>query len=372
MRIAQVRCTAFRVPFRVPFVTAHGTIAAREGLLLRLATVDGLIGLGEGSSVPGFGGSLPEIAARLRSLAPQLIGQDLDVLEETIQALDVADPSQAAVAFALDTALFDLRSQAAGVPLAALLGCEANRSVPVNATIGAASTEHAVVAARAAVSAGFRCLKLKVGAGGSEADEVSRIEAVREAIGPEPRLRLDANGAWQVEEAIRILKAVEHTKLEYVEQPVAAGDLAGMVRVRGSVATRVAADEAVGGIEQARRVLDAGAADVLVIKPMLAGGLRRSLEIAAAARAAGLDAVITTTLDTGSGTAAALQIAACLPPPLLACGLATGPLLVDDLLVRSLPIVAGAMQVPQIPGLGVTPDEGRLASYACGSWELGR
>jgi L-alanine-DL-glutamate epimerase-like enolase superfamily enzyme len=180
-------------------------------------------------------------------------------------------------------------------------------------------------------------------------------------------LRIDANAAWDVPEAIAIIRAAERYQLELIEQPVAAHDLAGMAQVRAAVHTPIAADESVGGPEQAERVIAAGAADILVIKPMMAGGLRRARAIIAQAQLAGLATFVTTTIDTGVGVAAALHLAATLPTP-LACGLATSQLLVGDLLVQPMIVRNGALHVPDQPGLGVRIDERQVALYASG-WQ---
>ncbi|MCL4368789.1 MAG: hypothetical protein M1337_06445, partial [Actinobacteria bacterium] len=152
----------------------------------------------------------------------------------------------------------------------------------------------------------------------------------------------------------------------------AGGDLAGMARVRSAVGIPIAADEAVGRLEQARRVVAAKAADVLVVKPMLAGGLRPAREIIALAQAAGLGVLVTTTIDSGVGVAAALHLATTLPgpegTPTLACGLATGRLLVGDLISRPWRVRDGAMRLPAGPGLGVTLDEQQLVRYG-GTWQ---
>jgi L-alanine-DL-glutamate epimerase-like enolase superfamily enzyme len=186
-------------------------------------------------------------------------------------------------------------------------------------------------------------------------------------LGPNVRLRIDANAAWEVPEAIALIRAAEPYRLELVEQPVA--DIAGLAQVRAAVHTLIAADESVGGPEQAAQVIAAGAADVLVIKPMMAGGLRRARAIIAQAQLAGLQALVTTTIDAGVGVAAALHLAATLPTP-LACGLATGSLLAGDLLIHPIVVRNGALHVPDQPGLGVCLDERQVALYASGWQEV--
>ncbi len=368
MIIRRIGCTSASIPFRTPFVTAHGALSARDIWIVQLWTNDGAVGLGEASAVPGFGGSHVEVGAALQMLGRQIVGRDPAEAAEIVH-----DDEAAALAvtahFGLDTAVQNLLAQAADLPLAARLSAGHAKFVAVNATVGAASTQAAVGVATSALAAGFTCVKLKVGISGSEEAEVARIAAVRGAIGPSMALRLDANGAWTAAQAIRILNAVEALNLEYAEQPVAARDIAGLARVRATVRTPIAADESAGSVEQVRRLIAACAADVIVIKPMLLGPLSEAVKIAALARDAGLGVSVTSTLDSGIGIAAALQIAAAIKSP-LACGLATASLLTGDLLKQPLPIEGGAMALPCRAGLGVDLDPARLALVTRDSWEL--
>lgn len=367
-RIVQVAWLPFEIPYAVAFTTAHGSEPSRAGAIIRVITADGRAGLGEASPLPAFGGgTLADTLALVAQLAPRLLGCDLAQAAAVLDQADAAAPGAAAAMCGFDTALLDLRARAASLPVAKLLDPQATPAVAVNATIGAAAGDAAALAAGRAGQAGIQCVKLKVGAAGAPAAELARIQAVHAALAPGSRLRLDANAAWDVPTAIAIIRAAQRYDLELVEQPVAAGDLAGMAQVRSAVGTPIAADESVGGPEQAQQVIDAGAADVLIIKPMIAGGLRRGREIIALAHAAGLQSLVTTTIDAGVGVAAALHLAATLPMPRLACGLATGVLLAADLLPHPIVVRNGAIQLPDQPGLGVRIDDLQIARYA-GRW----
>ena len=142
-------------------------------------------------------------------------------------------------------------------------------------------------------------------------------------------------------------KALESYSIELVEQPVACGDVESLRRVRAAVRTPIAADEDVDSVAAAERVLGAGAAQVLVIKPMVVGGLRPARQIIERAQTQGVSCIVTTTLDAGIGIAAALHLAATLPSPGLACGLATGALLTTDLLTTPLTVRDGRMRTAQ-------------------------
>lgn len=368
VRVAQIAWLTFQIPYAAVFTSAHGAEHVRSGVLIRVTTAEGLVGLGEASPLPAFGGGrLADTLACIAAGAPRLAGCTLAEAFAYLDRLDYTAPGVAAAACGFDTALLDVCAQRAGVPLARLLSAEVAPAVPVNAVIGAAGLAAACQAAGRAVQAGIQCVKLKVGVSDAHAAELDRIAAVRAAIGPGTRLRLDANGAWPVPAAIARLRAAQRYDLELVEQPVAADDLAGMAQVRAAVQPLIAADESVGGPQQAARVLAAHAADVLVIKPMLAGGLRRARTIIGMAGAAGLRTLITTTIDTGVGVAAALHLAAMLPAPQLACGLATGPLLAGDVLAQPITVHNGMIWLPDQPGLGVRLAEHQLARYA-GAW----
>ena len=368
MRVIQVAWLPFRIPYAATFTTTHGSEQTRLGAVIRITADDGRVGLGEAAPLPAFGGgTLEDTLAQIAQLAVGVAGQNLDAALALLDRLDYAEAGMSAAACGFDTALLDVKAQAAGLPLAQLLAPDAAAAVPVNATIGALDTDAACRAAGQAAQAGILCVKLKVGVMSTHAAELARIAAVRATISADMHLRIDANAAWDVPEAIAIIRAAERYQLELVEQPCAVDDLAGMAQVRKSVHTPIAADESVGGPQQAAQVIAASAADVLVIKPMMAGGLRRARAIIVQAQLAGLQALVTTTIDAGVGVAAALHLAATLPTP-LACGLATGPLLVGDLLVQPIVVRNGALDVPDQPGLGVCIDERQVALYA-GGWQ---
>lgn len=373
-RIAGIRWTPFRIPFAAEFATAASagtSLPPREGLIVELRTEGGACGVGEASPLPQRAeGTAADVAALLREVGPSLLGADTDALPALLQATP-ARPGRQAARCAIDVAQLDLESQAGGLSIAAYLarlhGGRAASAVPVNATIGARAPEAVRAAATRARAAGYPAAKLKVGLEETVGSERLRVAAAREALGPALRLRIDANGAWTLPQALATLRVLEAYDLEWVEQPVL--DLAGLVTVRRETGLRVAADESVGDAASARAVLEAGGADVLVLKPISLGGLRPAMEIVRLAHEAGAAAVITTTIDSGIATAAALHLAATLPAPAPACGLATASLLAADLLRVAPPIDNGEMPVPEAAGIGVELDREQLARYQSGAVE---
>lgn len=369
MKIVELQWHSYRLPFRNSFTTAHGVMATREGIIIQITTERGISGIGEIAPLPAFGrDSLADARSLLPALAARLHEKTLAEAMDLVLAEGKRDTTAASTFCGLEIALLDALGKAEGCGVSTLLspaGTTPRTTVPANTVIGASTAEAAIAAAREARKGGFRCVKLKLGWGVSVKEEIERVAAVRDAIGPAIHLRLDANEAWNLEEAMAILLQCVPYDIQYVEQPLKADDLAGMHTLRQAIPIPVAADEALHGFESARRVLDSDAADILMIKPQLAGGLRAGQQIIQSATEWGVRSVITSTIEAGIGLVAALQLAAASPAVTLECGLATLHLLVDDLLIDDLPVRGGFLPVPTGPGLGVALDWEALDRYGC-------
>ncbi len=317
------------IPLRNPFVTANGVISARELLLLRLEGRDGLVGYGEAAPFEPYDG-VP--------------------LARAVAALTGGGgrrPPQARAAE--EIARLDLHAREEARPLAE----PARDSLAVNMTLASGPPAEVAERARAGAREGYASFKLKVGL----PDDVERVAAVREALGSWPALRVDANGAWTVDEAVHTIRAIEAHDLEFVEQPCRR--LRDLAEVRRRVSTPIAADESVSTMRDLRRALELEACDVLNVKLAGAGGFGPARELLREARAHGLDVFLSSTLDGPWGIAAALQLASA-EGVSLACGLATLPLF-DAAIARTLPAPRrGTLAVPAGPGLGVTVDPAAL------------
>ena len=359
MKVRRLTWRPYRIPFRQTFVTSAASETVRTGVIVRLEGEGGLYGLGE--IAPLLKGTERNVASLLGFLEPRLAGIQVDEIPKAAKRL-AGNSVSAAIRCGLDIAACDLLARAAGVPVAEFLGGCRRRLVPVNATISADTPELAAQAARRAVENGFRCVKLKVGMMGSIARECELVGAVRDAIGPDLLLRVDANQAWTRARAISTIEALERFDLEFVEQPVSGRDLEGLIAVHEAVGTPIAADEPITSERASRAIIESHAADIVVIKPMVVGGLREAIEIAYSAMGSGIESVITTTIDSGVGIAAALHLAAAIEGT-RACGLATAELLECDLTSGPFQPVAGMMACSDTPGLGVEIDEIKSASY---------
>jgi L-alanine-DL-glutamate epimerase-like enolase superfamily enzyme len=348
-----VNVDRFSLPLDRPLSTAHAEITEREGFLVTVDATDvtarappgeggstAAHGLGEATPLPGWTESLDECEAAL------------DGVDDPVGDLDALPP---AARHGVSLALLDARARAASEPLYRYLGRDERvDSVPVNATVGDGPPAETAAAVESAVDAGFPAVKVKVGARSPSADR-DRLAAAREAC-PDVELRVDANGAWDRETARLAVEALAPLDVAYVEQPLPADDLEGNASLAGGD-VGVALDEGLyeHGFDAA---LSAGV-DVLVLKPMAMGGPDLAVEAAVLARGAGVDPVVTTTVDGAVARAAAVHAAAAVPD-VRACGLATGDRITADLLHDPAPVENGSARVPQkegnTPGLSTEDD----------------
>jgi len=330
---------------RSPLETAYGTLSERELVLVALSDSDGITGYGEAAPLEPYDGvSVEAVLAALTAYAPVLErGAQLGGAQLIDACRRVADLPQALAA--VDLALWDRAGRQAGKPVAELLCDDPLERVAVNASITATDRAGAAEQAAGAVREGFACLKLKVGL----ADDAGRVAAVRAAAGPETALRLDANGAWDVEQAVRAIEALAPAGLELVEEPT--HGLRAVRAVRERVAVRVAIDETAAE----HGALGAGVADAVCLKISRCGGIAGLLAAATLVRASGAEVYLASTYDGPLGVAAAVQAAAALASrgPMPPSGLAT--LGIFEGLGGELTVRDGAIWLPSAPGLGVAP-----------------
>ncbi|SEQ25876.1 mandelate racemase/muconate lactonizing enzyme family protein [Natrinema salaciae] len=350
---------SFSLELADPLETADGSIDSRDGFLVRLvdegsepasgATEPGNepgVGYGEATPLPGWTESR-EDCERALERAREAIRTD-----GPSEALEVVD-RQVAARHALALALADLQATRESTPLYRYLGQGPMVGrVPVNATIGDGSPVETARETRRAVDRGFDCCKLKVGLRSVE-DDIERVRHVRDTVGPGVDLRVDANEAWTYEEAEFALEAFAGLGVSIVEQPLPAGALEGHADLRsGNPDVSIALDEGLleHGVDA---ICEAGAADVVVLKPMALGGVDVARKVAAWLTELGITPLVTTTIDGVVARTGAVHLAAAIPD-VPACGLATGELLATDLGRDPVLLEKGSAVVPQAKGLGVS------------------
>ena len=253
----------------------------------------------------------------------------------------------------IEIALLDLKGKALGVPVAELLGGFCRRQAPVVGYLFIDEPEANARKAAAFVDAGYTELKLKVGRDfGQDHDAIA---AIRDAVGSDVKIRIDANMIWSVPAAIKWIRGLEKFDLQYVEQPVPDFDLAGMANVRRAVGVPIAADESCTDVRSALELIKAEACDVFVVYPSEAGGLGRARQIAALAEAAGKWCAIGSWAELGVATMANAHLVAASTRFLFASD-THYPLQELDVLTEAVEMSNGSIELTDAPGLGVELD----------------
>jgi L-alanine-DL-glutamate epimerase-like enolase superfamily enzyme len=328
-----------------PFQSSYGAVTERDLIAVSITDGAGASGHGEAAPLQAYDGVGVEQVERALTRYGEVLARSAGLNgAELIDACRQAEDLPAALA-AIDLALWDRAGRLRGMPVAALLTDRPAPRVPVNATLSALDRAGVAEQAAAAARDGFECVKVKVGVG----DDAGRVAAARAGAGPEVALRLDANGAWSVEEAVASIDALAPVGLELVEEPV--HGLTGVREVRERVAVRVSIDETAAQ----HGALGAGVADAVCLKISRCGGISGLLAAATLVRASGAEPYLASTLDGPLGIAAAVHAAAALASrgPVAHCGLATLALFQD--FDDPLPARAGRIAVPTEAGLGVAP-----------------
>lgn len=325
-RFTAVECARLSVRLHTPFVTALRRTETTDTLLVRVHDDEAVVGWGEAPQVwQVTGESLAGAAACVEQmLAPLVVGRDVD------DWADVAAATQRAVArnfgakAALDVALHDLVARRARVSLPALLrsvyggphGDPASvvpSLVRTDVTLSAGDADQLAQAAVARVADGFGTLKLKVGT--DAATDVARVRAVREAVGPEVVVRVDANQGWTPSEAVEVVRALAAADLgvEVVEQPVAGDDVEGLAWVRERVELPVMADESLYGLRDLERIVRLRAADAVNVKLAKCGSLEVGMRLLQVAAAEGLGTMVGSMMESPVGVGAAAALVAAHP-----------------------------------------------------------
>jgi L-Ala-D/L-Glu epimerase len=320
---------------------AHGTVSERELVLISLQAADGLTGHGEAAPLPSYDGvSAGDVRDALETCRPVLAQYPghAPVADVIARCGEVTVLPQALAA--IDLALWDLAGRRTAEPVHRLLGASDARPVAVNFTIDATDRSSAALEAAQARAEGYSTVKVKVGLG----DDADRLAAVRAFAGPHMAIRIDANGAWDQAQAAATLRALEPVGIEFCEEPVHGRAAIAALRGRGGIP--LALDETAA---DPLAFDPPAAAELVCLKIARCGGISGTLAAADAARAAGYEVYLASTLDGPLGIAAALHAAAVIRPA-RACGLAT----LGRFVGREDPLAPhdGAITPPRAPGLG--------------------
>ena len=339
-------------------------------LMVFVETDTDLQGIGEVTGSPDWSGETCLGAKALvdQHLTPKLIGEDPRRIRYCMDRLSKTFANPFAKA-GIEMALFDLLGKSLNTPVYQLLGgAVRNADLPLRFPIMPVGPEESADVGKRMVAEGFRTLKLKVGHDPLEYD-LERVRQVREAVGPQIRLTVDANGGWTVNEAIRAAPPLEEYGVVFIEQPVHRLDLDGLARVRQHVRLPIMADESVFTVQDALTCIHKGAADIISVYPGKNGGLLNTLTIASLAEAAGVHCAIGSNLEWDVGSAAMMHACRAIPNICVERYAADiiGPVFhIEHACETSLLGDPGFARVPDAPGLGVSLNLDRLAEVSQG------
>lgn len=347
MRIVRAELEELALRLRRPLVTSRGTIAVRRGMLLRLVADDGVEGVGEASPAYWLGEtSLARTVADLRVVLA-LVTTRPDAARLRALALSPG------AACAVDTALLDLEARQRCVAVASLLASRPPMTVAVSALLTGETPEELAREAEAAVAEGFRTLKIKLGTA-SVAEDVRKVETVRARVGDAVALRLDANRGWRLAVARDALAALAPIGVEFIEEPLRAAESSAFAALASSTRVPLALDESVRDQAQLARIVETGAAPVIVLKAARLAGPTRVLALARAAATYGIRTVVSDSLESVVGMSVAVHLAAVSPPPRSAVGLGGARLLAPSRAGTRHPR-ATPFLTPIGPGFDVAP-----------------
>ena len=290
-KIVKVECLPVSTPLKKPVIMPNTRITSIDSVVLKLTTEDGTVGIADsGDTSSWYRGELQEsiIAMIANVIAPRcLLGEDPRHIEKIVARMDllVRDNNQAKAT--VDFALHDLKGKLLGVPVYELLGGRTIEAARQGWVLSAGKPEDVAAEAALAKKTGFALFKMKIGYG-SMADDIAMVHAVRDTVGSDAYLTIDANGFWSYEKALHIIRKLDPCGLDLIEQPLPHWDIEGMARLRGQVRTPIYADESAQELHHLKELVDRRAADGLFLKLQKAGGLVKSQRWLTMARLAGL------------------------------------------------------------------------------------
>lgn len=311
MKIEKIELGEVNIPLVTPFKTALRTVETVNDIVVKITADDGQTGFGEAPPTAVITGDTKgSIRCAIEEfIAPSLMGMEIENLDGIMKKLHGCILKNTSAKAAVDMAVYDLFAKSCGRPLYQVLG-GSRQEIETDLTISVNTIDEMVSDSLKAVEQGFSILKIKVGK--ESLKDIERIRTIRQAVGPHIKLRIDANQGWSPKDAVRIIRRLEDLGIEMdlVEQPVQAHDFAGMKFVTSQVSTPILADESVFSVEDAIRICQEKAADLINIKLMKTGGIYEALKICGVAEAYGVECMIGCMLESKIAVSAAAHLAA--------------------------------------------------------------
>jgi L-alanine-DL-glutamate epimerase-like enolase superfamily enzyme len=379
MKITQIECIPVSLPFAKPIVMSGGPAKCADAVVLKIHTDEGITGVSEtgDTSLWYMGESQDSILSNITNIfGPQiLLGEDPFNIERIVARMDKAARANNQSKAVIDYALHDIMGKALGVPVYKLLGGLSNPKIALAFVMSSGTAAEVGAEGKALVKAGFKGLKLKVGARTPDED-IELVGALREAVGNKIKIMIDANGGWLYHQALYVLQRVAKYDIYVAEQPVPWWDIDGLARLRRKVDVPVFPDESAAELNDLIKIIEKEAADGLFLKVPKAGGILKSRKWVAIAQAANLPVMCGCMINSGLGAAAEAHFLAATEWMGKIEQEAIGPLnlynihdtvstpLKNDLAVKVPRYENGFLYPPDGPGLGVELNEAAVKKFA--------
>lgn len=341
MKIVKSSCSAYTLKLKQPFSTSKGIITERKGFLIKLFSENGTRGYGDCCPLSHFGSeSYEQVETLLQDFQLKII-IDLDDIERSITSTVEPLNSFPTLKHGFEQALLNLISREKNISLNEILNSESKKIIHVNGVIPFFSVQSSASKAKELVKQGFKTLKLKVGRNNLDED-VACVRTVREEVGGEVKIRIDANGKWDLTTAADVLRQLEEYSIEFVEQPV--NNLEDFIKLSKKTTIPLAADESIRNLRDIYDFVNKKAVSVLILKPMMLGGIIPTARTIEFANENKIKTVITTSLDSVIGRSFAV-LAASFVDHEIAHGLGTAELFEKDLFADPYPVKNGQINL---------------------------
>jgi L-Ala-D/L-Glu epimerase len=355
MQITQIEVYQFPIRLNKPFVISLGAFEYAENVIVVIHTSEGLTGFGECSPfMPISGESMETCFVVANYLAKSLIGKNPLVIEACSAEMDRTIYGNSSIKSAFDIALHDVAAQSAGLPLYAFLGGQNNKILQTDYTVSLGEPEQMVFDALDIKNRGFEIVKVKLG--DDPEKDIFRIKAIREAIGNEIPLRLDANQGWDVESAIRVLNELSDCNIQFCEEPIPRWNFMELPQIRKQSPIMIMADESCCDHHDAKRLIDLDAAQAFNIKLGKSSGIFKAQKIIKLAESANLQLQIGGFLESRIGFTASAHLALT-SDKVVFCDFDSPMMFSEDPVSGGIEYGPnGLVTVPEISGLGASLD----------------
>jgi len=309
MHITNIRTSTLRAPLKNPFITSLRRVDALEDLVVIVECNDGSVGYGEGAPTPVITGeTMGSMIATIEYIKPFILGKEIEDFDTILGLVHNLILKNTTAKSALEIALYDLKSKSLKQPLYQMLG-GTQTHFKTDITISMSEIDKMIADSLNAVTLGYETLKIKIG--DDPQKDIERVKAIHKALDKNIKLRLDANQGWTAKESVTLLHALEKENIiaEFIEQPVRADDIEGLLYIKERVQTPLLADESIFSVKDARKLLEMQAIDYVNIKLAKTAGITQALELADLSKEFGVKCMIGCMLEGPISVAAGVHVA---------------------------------------------------------------